>query len=145
VTGTPFSLDVQRLSRAERITAVATLVLFISLFLPWFTYNFGLGSLSLDGLWHGWMYLVLILCLAIMAFVVARAGFGEFPLALPLPSEQILLIATGINAVLSLLGFLLKPGGISGIGWGFGAFLGLAASIVAIVPLAMPTLNSRSQ
>ncbi len=136
----------QRWSQAERISGVATLVLLISLFLPWFTYNFGLGSISVDGLWHGWMYLVLLLCLAILAFLVVRAGFEELPFTLPLPNEQLLLIATGINAVLSIFAFLLKPGGIgfSGIGWGIGAFVGLAASIVAIVPLAIPAINARS-
>jgi hypothetical protein len=39
-----FAFDAKRWSQAERITGVATLVLFISLFLPWFTYNFGYGS-----------------------------------------------------------------------------------------------------
>ena len=40
---------------------------FISLFLPWFTYKYGsAASLSVDGLWHGWMYIVLLLCLAII-------------------------------------------------------------------------------
>jgi len=45
-----------------------------------------------------------------------------------------LLIATGVNAVLSILAFLDKPG-FSGIGWGFGAFVGLAAAIVAAARL----------
>jgi hypothetical protein len=141
----PFSFDIKRLSQAELITAIATLVLFISLFLPWFTYNFGIGSVSVDGLWHGWMYLVLFLCLAILAYLIVRAGFGDVPFQLPMADEQVLLIATGANAVLSILGFLFKPGGLgfSGIGWGFGAFLGLAASIVAAAPLAVPALKSR--
>ena len=141
----PFSFDLKRLSQTERICGIATLVLFISLFLPWFTYNFGLGSVSVDGLWHGWMYLVLILCLAILAYLVARAGFSEMPFKLPATNEQLLLIATGINAVLSILAFVFKPGGygFSGIGWGFGAFVGLAASIVAAAPLAIPAIKSR--
>lgn len=141
----PFSLDLKRWSPAERITAIATLVLFISLFLPWFTYSFAFGSVSVDGLWHGWMYLVLLLCLAIMAYLIARAGFSEMPFKLPMTDDQVLLIATGVNAVLSILAFLLKPGGIgfTGIGWGFGAFVGLAASIVAVVPLAVPAIRAR--
>jgi hypothetical protein len=143
----PFSFDIKRWSQAERITVVATLVLFISLFLPWFTYNFGLGSVSVDGLWHGWMYLVLLLCLAILAYLVARAGFSEMPIKLPMADERLLLIATGVNAVLTILAFLFKPGGIgfSGIGWGFGAFVGVAASIVAAAPLAVPAIKARRQ
>jgi hypothetical protein len=141
----PFSFDAKRWSRAERITGIATLVLFISLFLPWFTYNFGLGSVSVDGLWHGWMYLVLLLSLAIMVYLVARAGFSEMPFKLPLAEAQLLLIATGINAVLSLLSFVFKPGGIgfSGIGWGFGAFVGLAAAVIAAAPTAVPAIQAR--
>lgn len=137
----------KRWSQAERISVVATLILFISLFLPWFTYNFGLGSVSVDGLWHGWMYLVLLLCLAILAYLVARAGFDEMPFKLPVTDSQLLLIATSINAVLTILAFLFKPGGIgfSGIGWGFGAFLGLAASIVAAAPLVVPVVRAQSR
>jgi len=56
-----------------------------------------------------------------------------------------LLIATGVNAVLSILAFVFKPGGIkfSGIGWGFGAFVGVAASIVAAAPTAVPAIQAR--
>lgn len=140
-----FSFDMKRWSQAERITAIGTLVLFVSLFLPWFTYNYGLGSISVDGLWHGWMYLVFILCLAILAFLVSRAGFSEMPFKLPMADEQLLLIATGVNAVLTVFAFLLKPGGIgfSGIGWGFGAFVGLIAAIVAAAPLGVPAIRAR--
>ncbi len=140
-----FKFDAKKWTRAERITGVATLLLFISLFLPWFTYNFGLGTVSVDGLWHGWMYLVLLLCLGIMVYLVARAGFSEMPFKLPLAETQLLLIATGINAVLSILAFVFKPGGIgfSGIGWGFGAFLGLITAIVAAAPTAVPAIQAR--
>jgi len=140
-----FSFDIKRWSQAERITGVATVVLLISLFLPWFTYSFGFGSVSVDGLWHGWMYLVLILCLVILAYLVARAGFEEMPLKLPLPGAQLLLIAAGANAILTFLAFVFKPGGVGfhGIGWGFGAFVGLAAAIVAVAPLAVPAITAR--
>ena len=138
-------LHAARWTRTDRIAGAATLVLLISLFLPWFTYSYGVGSVSVDGLWHGWMYLVLIICLGILAYLVMRTGYRQMPFKLPMADEQLLLIATAVNAVLSILAFLLKPGGIgfSGIGWGFGAFLGLAASIVAAVPLAVPAIKAR--
>jgi hypothetical protein len=93
------------------------------------------------------MYVVLILCLAILVYLVARAGFSEMPFKLPMAEEQILLVATGANAVLTILAFLFKPGGIGfgGIGWGFGALVGLAASIVAASPLAVPAFKARHQ
>jgi cytochrome c biogenesis factor len=135
----------KRWSQPERITAIATLVLLISLFLPWFTYSFGIGSVSVDGLWHGWMYLVFILCLVILVFLVSKASYAEMPFKLPMAEEQLLLYATAINFVLTLLAFVFKPGGIgfSGIGWGFGAFVGLAAAVVAAVPLGVPAIRAR--
>ena len=141
----PFAFDAKRWSQAQRITLIATGVLFISLFLPWFTYNFGLGSVSVDGLWHGWMYLVLIISLAIIVYLVAHAGWTEMPFKLPIAEERLLLIGTGINVVLTVLGFLDKPGGIGfhGVGWGFGAFVGLIAAIVAAGPLAGPAIRAR--
>jgi hypothetical protein len=131
----------KRWSQAERITSFATLVLFISLFLPWFSY----GPFSVDGLWHAWMYIVLILCIAIIGHFVLKAGISEPPYKLPLPEAQLLLFATGINVVLVVIAFLLKPGGygFSGVGWSFGAFLGLVAAIVAALPTAVPAIKAR--
>lgn len=140
----PFSFDLKRFSQADRITGVATAVLFISLFLPWYTYSFGIGSISLDGLWHGWMYLSLLLCLATIAYFVLRAGYDELPFNLPITERQLLLIATVANVVLALIAFLSKPGGLNGIGWGFGAFLGLAAAVAAAVPQVSPALKGRN-
>jgi hypothetical protein len=140
-----FAFKIDKLSREERITGIATLVLFISLFLPWFTYNFGIGTISVDGLWHGWMYLTLILCLAVMVYLVLRAGYAEMPFKLPMTTDQLLLIGTGISFVLTILAFVDKPGGIGfhGIGWGFGAFVGLIASVVAVAPLGWPLIQKQ--
>jgi hypothetical protein len=135
----------KRWSQAERTTAIATLVLFISLFLPWYTYSFGLGSVSVDGLWHGWMYLVFLLCLAILVYLVSRAGFKEMPFKMPISGDQLLLFGSGINLVLVVIAFIDKPGGVgfSGIGWGWGSFVGLIAAVIAAVPLGVPALRAR--
>jgi hypothetical protein len=133
----------KRLTQAELMTCTGTLMVLISLFLPWFTYDFGLGTLSTNGLWHSWMYFVLILGPAIVAFVVVRSGYRESPHGLPMIDARLLLASTGINVVLCTLAFLLRPVGIgfTDIGWGFGAYLGLAASLVAAIPLAVPALR----
>jgi hypothetical protein len=140
-----FSFQMKRWSSSERTTAIATLVLFISLFLPWYTYNYGFGSVSGDGLWHGWMYIVFILSLAILVYLVARAGFTELPFKMPIAGEQFLLIASVVNLIFSVLAFVDKPGGVgfSGVGWGFGAFVGLIAAVVAALPLGLPALRAR--
>ena len=55
--------DAGRWSLADRIAGVATIVLFICLFLPWFTLSGSSCGLlvpctSVNGLWHhGWMFL----------------------------------------------------------------------------------------
>ena len=64
---------------------------------------------------------------------------------LPVSRETVLLAATGLNLLLVLLAFFVVPGGYGiGIGWGFGAFVGLIAAIVACVPLATPMLRART-
>jgi hypothetical protein len=62
----------------------ATIVFFISLFLPWFTSSAGIYSASVNGLWPGYMYIGLILALAVIAYLVLRAGFDALPFRLPL-------------------------------------------------------------
>jgi hypothetical protein len=139
--------DATKLGQTDRIVGIASFVLLISLFLSWFSVSLGsIGSVSASGLSaHGYLYLVLILCLVIIALRAVRAlGVWEFPSTAPVSEEQALLIATAVNLVLVVLAFLLKPGGVgSGVGWSFGAFIGLVAAIVALVPLARPALAAR--
>ena len=77
-----FSFDAGRWTRTDRIAGAATLVLFVSLFLPWFSVSAGFGnfsaSSSADGLSaHGYLFLVLILALAMLAYLAARAGMRD--------------------------------------------------------------------
>jgi high-affinity Fe2+/Pb2+ permease len=58
-----------------------------------------------------------------------------------------MMIATIVNAVLVVIAFLDKPGGLgtgSGIGWGFGAVVGLVAALVAAAPYAVPQLRAKT-
>jgi hypothetical protein len=139
--------DASKLTQTDRIVGIASFVLLISLFLSWFSVSLGsIGSVSASGLSaHGYLYIDLILAIAIIGLLAVRAlGVWTFPANAPVTEEQALLIATGINFVLVLIAFLLKPGGVgSGVGWSFGAFIGLVASIVALVPLARPALAAR--
>jgi hypothetical protein len=146
--GSQVKFDATKLSQTDRIVGIASFVLLISLFLSWFSVSLGsIGSVSASGLSaHGYLYIVLILSIAIVAMLAVRSlGAWAFPASAPVTEEQALLIATGINFVLVLIAFLLKPGGVgSGVGWSFGAFIGLIASIVAVVPLARPALAARN-
>jgi hypothetical protein len=138
-----FKFDVARWSMADRISGGATIVLFISLFLSWYTYSIAGFNFTADGLWHGWMYLSLILCIAIVAYLVLRAGWDELPIGTKIPHLTAMMAATIVNLVLVVIAFLDKPGG-SGVGWGFGAFVGLIAAIAAAAPFAIPQLRART-
>jgi hypothetical protein len=135
-----FAFDAKRWAQSDRIVGGASLVLLISLFLSWFGASAGLFSVTVDGFWHGYMYLVLIICLAIVAYLVMVAGWARLPFKLPVAHAQALLIATAVDFLLTLISFLTKPGGTT---YKFGAFIGIIAALVAVVPLGMPAIQAR--
>ena len=121
------------------------MVLCVSLFMPWFAASTGFGNFAADAFAsHGFLFLVFLVALAIIVYLVMESGFAEMPFRLPFGREPALLVATGFNLLLVLIGFLLVPGGFTGgVGWDFGAFVGLIAAIVAFVPYGLPFLRSR--
>ena len=129
---------------------MASLLLLISLFLPWYTVSAGPISASASGTTgHGYLWIVFILSLVVIGFLVVQAGFQTLPFSLPVSPARLLLGLTGLNLLLVLIAFLFKPGTGDGfvsisVGWGFGAFLGLICAIVAVVPLALPLVRART-
>jgi hypothetical protein len=150
-TSSGFNFDAARWTRSDKIAGVASLVVLIALFLPWFSgsisSNNTLGLEASSGsesgtAAHGWLWLVFVIVLLIVAYLVCAAGFQVLPVKLPLRHDQLLLAATGVNLLLVFVGFLFKPStyGIAGlsIGWSIGAFLALIAAIVAVAALTPP-------
>ena len=140
--------DLSSVSKPDRLVGGGSIVLFIALFLPWFSVKLGvLGTATASGLTaHGYLYITLILTLAVVGLLAAEAlGIWKLPATSPLGRDQLLLVATGINVVLVLIAFLLKPGGygFSGVGWSFGAFVALVAAVVAAFPLGWPVIKAR--
>ena len=139
-----FKFDAARWSLADRIAGVATIVLFISLFLSWFGVSVIGVTVTASGLSaHGYLYIVLILCILIVAYLVLRAGWDRIPISTQIPHLTVMLVATIVNLVLTFIGFIFKPGG-SGVGWEFGAFIGLIAAIAAAAPYAIPQLRAKT-
>jgi hypothetical protein len=148
---TGYNFEARRWTVSDKVAGVASLVVLISLFLPWFS-----GSVSADnslGLSaqsgsesgtaaHGWLWLVFLIVLLILAYLVVTAGFRVLPFKSPVRHDQLLLGAAGVNLLLVFIGFLLKPStdGLAGvsIGWSIGAFLALIAALVAVVALTPP-------
>jgi hypothetical protein len=139
-----FKFEASRWSLADRISGVATIVLFISLFLAWFGVSVIGITVTASGVSaHGFLYLVMIIAILIVAYLVLRAGWDELPGGINLPHVITMMVATLINLVLVFIAFIDKPGG-SGVGWEFGAFLALIAAVVAAVPYAIPQIRAKT-
>jgi hypothetical protein len=140
---TPFRLDLRRLTAADRTIGIASLLTFIALFLPWFGVGVEGVSISESGMSaHGYLAIVLILSLAIVIYLLLRAGWDRLPMRLPVAHAPLLLVVTGLQLLIVLVAFLLKPDGLN---WYFGAYLGLAAAIAACVPIGIPAMRSMSE
>ena len=139
-----YKFDAARWSLADRIAGVATIVLFISLFLSWFGISVIGVTVTASGVSaHGYLYIVMILSILIVAYLVLRAGWEQLPGGINLPHVTTMLTATLVNLVIVFLAFIFKPGG-SGVGWEFGAFVALIAAIVAAAPFAVPQLRAKT-
>jgi hypothetical protein len=136
-----FAFDARRWTFADRLTGGATLVLLVSLFLPWFGTDGGLFDVSVDGMWHGYMVIALILAVAIVGYQVLRAGFGSPPLGLSVTAAgQALAGAASVNLLLAVVSFATKPAGTT---WQYGAYIGLVAAIVAVALPVRAVLAAR--
>jgi hypothetical protein len=135
-----FKFDSKRWSQTDRIVAIATLVLFISLFLAWFGAGIAIYNVTVDGLYHGYMYITLIVSLAMIVYLALVAGMDKLPFKLPLPHAQVLLFGTALNLLLTVISFLTKPSGTS---WQYGAYIGLIAAVVAAAPRVIPAIQAR--
>lgn len=136
LSGLSTSFDIKRLNINDFLIAGSTLVLFISLFLSWYSFSFSntyFGkfislSFSLDALNHGYMYIVLLLCLAIFAFYINVAL--DKPIKLAVADWQLLAGGAGANLLFTLIAFFDTPGPSN---QDYGAFLGLIAAIACAV------------
>ncbi len=138
---TAFAFDARRWTLTDQLTGGATLVLLVSLFLPWFGTDAGFFTVSVDGMWHSYMVIDLILAVAIAGYLVLRAGFGSLPFGLSASSAGYLLAgAAGLNLLLAVVSFATKP---TGTNWQYGAYIGLAAAIVAAIAPVRSVMAAR--
>jgi uncharacterized membrane protein len=111
----------------------ALIVLLIALFLPWFSTSPG----TTDGLSsHGDLWVVFVLALLALIVLVARDTIARLPGNLPSP-EQMLVGATGLALLLTILGVVQKPSPVTGsfgsAGWSYGGWVALVAALIALV------------
>ena len=89
-THSEYKFDAQRWTLSDKVAGVASLVVLISLFLPWFSgsyVSFGNPGASSSGSEsgtdaHGWLWLVFVVALAILAYLALTAGFRVLPFSL---------------------------------------------------------------
>jgi hypothetical protein len=122
----------------DRIAGPATLVLLVSLWLPWYS----VGPFSADGLTvHGWLFIAALNSVVLVLYVLITAfDVGDLADMGRLSKDQLLVLMTGVNVALVVLGFLLKPAGFS---WTWGAFLAVVAAIVAFLPFGLPFIQAQ--
>jgi hypothetical protein len=125
------------LNAKDRVVGPASLALLVSFWLPWYS----LGPFSVDGLSvHGWLFIAVLDSIVLVLYALFTAlGVGDLADQGRLSKDQLLVLLTGINVALVLLAFLLKPAGFS---WSWGAFLALAAAIVAFLPFGLPFVRA---
>ncbi len=114
------------------------MVLLVSFWLPWYSF----GPFSADGLSvHGWLFIAVIDSIVLVLYVLIVAfDLGDLAVQGRMSKEQVLALITGVNLALVVLGIVLKPSGFS---WSWGAFLALAAAIVAFVPFGIPLIQAK--
>jgi hypothetical protein len=143
----PVNFDLNRATTVDKVVAVATFITMISIWMPWFTVSYlgatGSGSGTAA---HGWLWLEFILALVLIAYLVARVAWDTMPISIPVAHAPLLIVGTAVQLLLILIAFFDLPssGGLSGVsvGWGFGAFLGLLAALVAAGPVLYPAIRS---
>ena len=133
------SIDFRRLGTGDIVALGGSVLLFISLFLSWYTIkvseefgNIGASTSALGTGAGGWRVLILVIDILVILYLFVRTMTPR-GLHLPLPHWQLLTVALGLQFLLTLLAFLVKPSadGVS-VSWGYGAFIGLIASIIAL-------------
>ena len=145
-----FSFDARRWTPRERIVGGASVILLISLFLPWFWIGYnGTRVGQVSGLQDSTLLIVLIVIIISFVLLLLKAGLGRIPFAPPPGDRQLLAGAAWLNFLLVLVTFLVKPayGGQppTALGWQAGAVIGLVAAAVAAVGSGLPRLPARSR
>jgi len=125
-------------SGSDLVIGGALIVLLIALFLPWFSgtvrfFNSTAATGSADGAQaHGYLWVVFVLAIVALIVLVARDAIDRLPGNLPSP-EQMLVGATGLALLLTILGLAQKPssGAVISVGWSYGGFVAVLAALVA--------------
>lgn len=125
-----FGFDPRRLTCPEWAGGTATVVLGVSLWLPW--YGAG-GKRVANAFASPWMYGALAVCLTVLSYLVLRGGYGKLPFAASVAGIPVLGLASCVNLALVFLALSAIADPQRGP-YGIGAYVGLASATAAAVP-----------
>ena len=124
------SFDPASVSRATWIAVGGSLVLFISVFLSWYSASGTIAGISYSVSQNGWDSGSLAKLVTLLALIAIAALVVELfvpTVTLPLPSSLIVLGVGGLSVLLILIKLLDKPDGAS---LAYGIFVALIAAAV---------------
>jgi hypothetical protein len=143
---------------SDLLIGTSTIVLLVALFMPWFSGTVQAASggttrvvASADGpRAHGYVWFVFALAIIVLIVLVARDRIRSVPGNLPSP-DQMLVVATGLALLLTILAAVIKPsptfdivsptGTVPSVlpnftfsvGFSYGGFIALAAAVIAFL------------
>ena len=145
----PVNFDHTRLTGVDKIVAGGTFIAMISIWLPWFSISWGsstfqiAGSASISGTTgHGWLWLEFFVAVALIGYLAARAAWDQLPFTVPVAHSPLLILGTSLQLLLVLIAFIDIPYGSDGVGWTWGACVGLLAALAAAGPVVVPAARS---
>lgn len=144
---------IARWSSSEVFVGLTSVVVLISIFLPWFSVTATVSSRTFLGsvsgtTAHGYLWLVFALALIVLLVLVAPEALDRAPVRLP-SHQQLVVGASGLSFLLVLLAFIARPSattvgspaGFAGLqlqigasyNWSYGAYIALIAAILAFL------------
>lgn len=153
-------MDFSRLQRYELVGVISSVLLAISLFLPWYTLTdsparaeqqasggdpwvCGVGELECNA-WDTfpiakWLFVAAALAPIILAYFVVRAQRGQYP-----TGEFTMTVGLAVIVLVGFNGLLAKPGGSPqfGIGLDYGYIIALIAGVLMTTAGALRSLES---
>ncbi|MBO0803154.1 MAG: hypothetical protein J2P25_08785 [Nocardiopsaceae bacterium] len=141
------NVNLRRLTVADKVAGAASLVLLISLFLPWYTVSVPGASSTLSGTGiHRFLWLAVLLSVVMLTYLIVHAtvGWDSTPMN-RLSHEPVLLSLCLVQLILVIVPFFDVPDTALNsvtVGFSYGAYIGLAAAVAALVMVLVPYVRS---
>jgi hypothetical protein len=141
------NVNLRRLTVADKVAGAASLVLLISLFLPWYKVSVPGASDTLSGAGiHRFLWLAVLLSVVVLTYLIVHAtvGWDSTPMN-RLSREPVLLSLSVVQLVLMIIPFFDVPDTLIPnvtVGFAYGAYVGLVAAIAALVMVLVPFVRS---